>query len=270
VVVGSASAGLVSYRDEVLADAPAGYWRVGESSGTVADDEVGDNNGRYKNGVVLGRPSALATDMNTAVGFDGGNDEVEILDPADGSLDVGTGDFTLEAWVRTDAVGDTERGLMSKRDPTAFWLVSVTDDSGHFGQLRIQASDGTVSRTAYTLHRVDDTSWHHIVIAFDRDVGITSYVDGNYSGLTVGALPGDMSNTGLMTFGKGSGIGALFKGDVDEVALYRSLLSPERVQAHYYAALADSSPPAVTLLGPPTRRRSTTATPAPRSATRRP
>ena len=35
------TAAVGSYRDEVLADGPAGYWRLGESAGTTAASETG-------------------------------------------------------------------------------------------------------------------------------------------------------------------------------------------------------------------------------------
>src|SRR5947209_3843975 len=50
----------VNYSVTVLADSPAGYWRLGEKSGTVAADLSGNNlSGTYSSGVALDRPGAL-------------------------------------------------------------------------------------------------------------------------------------------------------------------------------------------------------------------
>ena len=227
----------VTYRAEVMADNPAGYWRLGEAPlGTVALDEtVNNSRGAYKNGVALGIPSAVPTDpLNAAAGFDGGNDRVEWPGqprPRHGPRRLHDGGLGQDEPSRPI---DTERGIMSKRDPSKYWLLNVTDDSGHKGQLRAIVFDGTVTRSAYSLHLVDDGNWHHFAVRVDRDAGISFYVDGTYSGFTAGLTPGDLDNTGLYWVGKSSGY-TEFKGELDEIALYKSLLSPERIQAHYYA-----------------------------------
>ena len=109
LVAGAVGAVPPSYRTEVLADNPSGYWRLGEASGTVAFDETANHlNGAYKNGVGLGMPGAVATDTNTAAFFDGGNDRVEWTDLP--GLDPRTNDFTIEGWVKTSVSPiDTER-----------------------------------------------------------------------------------------------------------------------------------------------------------------
>ena len=153
-----------------MADNPAGYWRLGEASGTTAFDETGNGNpGTYLQAVTLGVPGALATELNSAARFDGGSGRISVNDPASGALDVDTGDFTIEAWVKTTLNG--ERVIVSKRDATRYWQVTVTDDGSHTGQLRMNLFDGVVTREVYNLHRVDDGAWHHIVILVDRDAG---------------------------------------------------------------------------------------------------
>ena len=66
------------YRALVMGDGPAGYWRLGESSGTTAADETGTNPGTYLNGPALAQPSLLPSDgANTSVRFDGLDDNVQ-------------------------------------------------------------------------------------------------------------------------------------------------------------------------------------------------
>ena len=252
LAVGAASASAsdldVSFRDEVMADNPAGYWRLGEASGITAFDETsGGNAGAYLQAVTLGVPGALATELNSAARFDGGSGRVSVTDPASGALDVDTGDFTIEAWVKTTLNG--ERAIVSKRDATRYWQVTVTDDGSHTGQLRMNLFDGVVSREVYSLHRVDNGAWHHIVILVDRDAGVRFFVDGLNSGFTVAPVPGDLGNAAPFMVAKSSGYANL-NGDVDEVSLYKSLLPVSRVQAHYYAGIADAIAPTVSLSTP--------------------
>jgi hypothetical protein len=219
----------------VLADAPRSYWRLGEPSGTTARDELGVAAGSYLSGVTLGAGGALGGDANTSARFDGVDDRVSMGDPASGALDFGTGDFTVEAWVKTAING--ERAIVSKRASTGpYWQVTVSDDSGHAGTIRVNASDGSTVRQVYgPSSRVDDGAWHHVAVVFDRDAAITVYVDGT-SLSTAAALPGDLANTGPFLVAKSTGYGS-FQGDIDEVAVYTSALSASRVAAHRFAAL---------------------------------
>ena len=119
-------------------------------------------------------------DDNTAARFDGGNDKVSVSDPANGSLDFGVEDFTVELW--TKAAASDKRGVVSKRSANAaepYWDVTVTDDPNHNGQIRAVYFDGTNTRTAYSASGVVDGLWHHVAVWFDRDGGITIFIDGS-------------------------------------------------------------------------------------------
>jgi len=65
--------------DEIIADAPAAYWRLGEASGsTVANEVSGGLSGTIVGGVTLGRPSLDASSTNTAALFNGSTGYVTI------------------------------------------------------------------------------------------------------------------------------------------------------------------------------------------------
>jgi hypothetical protein len=222
------------YRTEVTTDAPRAYWRLGETSGATALNEiVGGANGTYQNGVVLNTFGALVGDTNRAVSLDGTNDQVNMGDPANGSLDFGTGDFTVEAWVR--AWANNERVILSKRDTTGpYWQLTVSDDAGRVGHVRATFSDGSPARNVYGPGiRVDNGAWHHVVAVFDRDTGVTVWVDG-LAASTAGALPGSISNAGSFVIGKTptSDTFPYLMAVVDVVALYPRVLPSTRITAH--------------------------------------
>jgi hypothetical protein len=188
----------------------------------------------YLGGVTRGVPGALVGDANTAARFDGVDDRVNIVDPASGALDFGTGDFSVEAWIKTST--SVERTIVSKRGAASdpHWAVTVTGDAGHVAELEASIRSGGVTRQVYgPAARLDDGAWHHVVVAFDRDTGITVYVDGVAA---VRAVPtiGDVSNSANLRIGRATGL-LDFSGDVDEVAVYPSALPAQRVQAHYDA-----------------------------------
>jgi hypothetical protein len=237
------------YRATVMADAPRGYWRLGESGGTAAADETSNaSNGSYLGGPTLGVAGALATDPNTAVTFDGANDNASMGDPANGVLDFGAGDFSLELWLRTAV--NAEQAVLSKAGATGpSWLITVSDDPGAVGGIRVRIADGTVTRYAYSTSRVDDNRWHHVVVAVDRDAGTSIQIDGAAPQFAAGAAAGSISNAGSLIVGGGAGY-PFFRGDVDEVAVYAGLLSSARATAHYDAARGGPSAPVVTLTTP--------------------
>jgi hypothetical protein len=216
----------------VRSDAPSAYWRLGELSGTALVEDQARANGTYSGGVVLGVDPAL-NDENRAARFDGGNDKASVPDNA--SLDFGADDFTVEAWGKTLFSG--ERAVVAKRSLTAsepYWAVTVTDDSHHDGQIRAAYFDGTNVRHAYSTAGVADGAWHHIAVWYDRDAGITVSVDGVAS-FTALPIASDVGNAGTVEIGKAP-THNYFKGDLDEVALYRGLVPAARMDAHRAAA----------------------------------
>jgi hypothetical protein len=147
-------------------------------------------------------------------------------------LDFGASDFSVEAWIRTTSSGG--RVVIGKRDSGPGWSIAVSGASGHHGEVSATIADGAVTRQAYgPAKRVDDGTWHHIVLGVDRDTGMAIYVDGLLRA-TAGPATGSVSNAVPLQLGRVSNF-SVYKGDVDEVALYPSLLSTARVQAHYDA-----------------------------------
>jgi hypothetical protein len=86
----------MAYQDEVLADAPVGYWRMNEASGTTLLDSSGANrHGTYAGGYTLFQQSGIGN-SGAMVYFNGTSGYASV--PHDNAFNL-TGDFTLEAWV---------------------------------------------------------------------------------------------------------------------------------------------------------------------------
>ncbi len=100
-LAGAQSASAASYSERIM-DRPGllSYWRLGETTGTVAVDEKSGRNGTYVNGVTLNQAGALSADPDKAARFDGVNDMVALP-----TLPMSTS-FTIEGWQKlTDATG---------------------------------------------------------------------------------------------------------------------------------------------------------------------
>jgi hypothetical protein len=244
-----------SYRDEVLADGPRAYWRLGESAGTTAVDQTGANPGTYGGGVTLGRPGVLTSDADTAVSLNGTSGYLTA--PDSNSLDLTTG-ATLEVWVKRSQssayqviIGKPGDG-QSKNENYALWLNNNLPVA-YFG-------NGSNYAAVYATTPLD-TDWHHVVVTYDNSVA-RLYIDGIQDAsssstihLTANSLP--------LNVGRARDATLYFGGELDEVALYPTALSAARIQAHFSKANAiDTTPPDVTLTTPENGSTTIDTTPA--------
>jgi len=240
------------YRDTILGDNPAGYWRLGEASGTTAGDSAGTNSGTYQGGITLGQPGAIRTESNTAASFDAVNDSVSI--PSSSSLSVTTA-VTLETWVKRSKsgwqviVGKPGNG-QSKFENYALWFNSTNNVVAYFG-------NGTTAYASVTSPTPLDTNWHLLDASYDNATA-RLYVDGTLKA-SVNSTVQMRANSDPLDIGRSqSGSSTyFFGGQQDEVAVYGTALSGARVAAHYNAAF-DTTAPVVTLTTPPSLTLDTT------------
>lgn len=228
----------VAYRDLVLNDANlTAYWRVDESSGTVAVDRKGSFNGTYLNGVSLGSPGALANDSDTAASFNGSNNKVSL--PALPSMT----DFSLEGWTNLSS-----GAVNNSNGNNALY--------GANNQVRLLVRPGAgntatdilagvwLNGTEYTIQPASTQSnlntWVHWVLTRSGSV-LTLYRNGVQAGQR-SDLPAAASANVSGWIGAQGGNAYYFNGRVDEVAVYRAALRASVVASHYTAALTGPAP----------------------------
>ncbi len=209
-----------TYRGSVLATSGlAGYWRLGEQSGTTAADETGANPGTYLGGYTLGEEGALATDADKSVSFDGVSGELTPNGPALASSG------SLEGWFKW------QNGVALMRDGTSTggtgWILAY--DSG--GNLNYRLG-GTSYYTGRTTASVRDGQWHHIVATKDGP-SVAFYLDGQpvHGGTGAGSTAPTMSWHVM----RNGSYAQFTQGQADEVAVYNGALSAATVQQHYNA-----------------------------------
>jgi hypothetical protein len=244
-----------SYRSTILTDNPRSYWRLGETSATTAADQQGLNPGTYTGGVTLGQQGAIIGDSDTSASFDGVDDYVTVPDSA--SLDL-TNAATVELWVQRTKnaayqviFGKPGNG-QSRFENYALWFNTSNGINAYFGNGTSYVAVGSAAL---------DTNWHHVVTTYDNATA-RLYIDGTLQDSatsTVQLTP----NTQPLNFGRAQGTTSyMFGGKLDEVAVYNSVLSPTRIQAHYDAARrTDTVAPAVTLSSPANGSTTTDSTP---------
>ena len=227
---------------EVLADGPVAYWKLDERSGGVMVDSSGNGrNGIYDN-AVLGEAPLVLDDTGASlrcehVGDNRGQYKGGDLPTAP--------PVSIEAWVKFERnLTETHMIVCCQRDNALGSALLLKVDTS------IESPNGELVLHFYGLGgyrirghtRVDDGEPHHVVatIASTAASDITLYVDGvkqtqtvvaGTAGATWGGhhlwCVGNVAAASSFDFGIG--------GWVDEVAIYDTVLTPARIEAHYDA-----------------------------------
>lgn len=219
------------YSARILSDGAAGFWRLGEASGTVLVDEAGINNGIYQGNFTLGQAGIAGAGGNTAVLFSGLNSAKSQVSPTQANIDFNQA-FTLECWIKT---------TNNTQDAMVFGSWTGGANLGHgLGVLNNSItvfSDG-VSPLSFLNSGVFNGAFHHLVVAYSAaptPLFADLYVDGVYSGT---GNAGGVSITSKLTFGSYDNINAYFDGVLDECAIYPTILSAATILDHYNLGIA--------------------------------
>ncbi|WP_149202540.1 LamG-like jellyroll fold domain-containing protein, partial [Actinotalea subterranea] len=216
-----------AYGAAVYGASPDLYWRLGESSGTVARDAgLLGNDGTYIGGVTLGAPGALPSASSTAVTTDGaGGGVVSARTFTNPTV------YSEELWFSTTTTaggkligfGDAATGTSSNYDRHVYM---ETD-----GRLTFGVWTGAAN-TITTAGAFNDGAWHHMV-ATQGPGGMSLYVDGVLQGTHPQTAA--QSYTGRWRAGGDTTWGPQpwFAGTIDEVAVYPHVLSASTVASHY-------------------------------------
>ncbi|MFC5381901.1 PKD domain-containing protein [Aquipuribacter nitratireducens] len=238
---------LTSYPRRVRADGAQHLWRLGEASGPVKDRAGGDDL-TLSSGATRQVPGAVVGDPDGAVGFSG----TSTGSAASSGAVMGPQVFSVEAWVRTSSTaGGKIVGFGNQRtgNSQTFDRHLYVDSGGRVG-FGVYPGASRVLRSATA---VVDGQWHHVVGTLGTD-GQKLYVDGALvaqNAATTSATP----VTGYWRVGGDNLSGwpnrpasDYLDGQVDEVAVYHSVLTPQTVATHHALGLgqlpANQSPTA--------------------------
>lgn len=222
----------MSLYQQVMKDSPAVYWQFQES---VDGASCADSSGNGRNGVEQGTGASLASTgivpghhysyVNVGDGYWASN-----ANATDTNLDVGTGDFTVEFWLKINNSTANYTELMS-RDAGAtgnglLLLANITTGGPRFW------CGGTVLNGPT---RLNDDRLHHVVAR--RIAGTAAVlVDGvsDVSGAAAGST--DVANRPLRC-GVNAGLYPRPLGRFAHFAYYKTGLSDARVRVHYEAGI---------------------------------
>ncbi|MBN1444444.1 MAG: LamG domain-containing protein [Planctomycetes bacterium] len=211
-----------------------GWWTLDETSGTTAKD----GSGKGRNGKLLGgltfEKDGVEGRRGRALKLDGGRESQVRIEGYKGVT--GTGPRTVAVWMQTERA----RGQL---------LSWGKDDGGKMFILGfIRAGVGVTPKGGYlyTLDKVHDGKWHHVVAVVEKaelpnlhdDVKL--YKDGEIAVIDdIGLLdlwPLETGDEQDVTIGSG------YEGLIDDVRIYDRALSAEEVKALFEGKAAKKQP----------------------------
>lgn len=218
----------MAYADVVLADSPAAFWRLEETSGSTIADSSGNGRTLTATSATLTGSTGL-TDLGSGATLDGSSSHLSAdITPIPGTASV----WSVEFWTTTTTGGGSTTAIVAEANggsSTSHWYVGT---SGGFvtAAFRVSATLNQVTGTVV----INDNAPHHVVVTFNGTTGAVSiYVDGALD--TTGTSATGTYAPTRFSIGRlpRSSITGYYAGTVDEVALYESTLSPARILAHY-------------------------------------
>ncbi|MBW2459750.1 MAG: LamG domain-containing protein [Deltaproteobacteria bacterium] len=211
-----------SYLAAVEDDSPAAFIRLEEEQGPTVTDHFGLQ-GSAGDGVDFAVANLPPCAGSSAASFSGaGISEID-FGPVLGVA--GNSSFSIEVWLRAEALD----GMVIRK-------LSGTPHNGYTlafseGSLFFRRYHGNGANSIQMASSILGTNGvHHVVGTYDgQDTLLCAYVDG--AALPCIQAPAAIEGTGGRFLVGTSG----YKGVIDEVAVYPTALSTERVEAHYAA-----------------------------------
>ena len=243
----------MTYSSVILADTPHLWWRLGEASGTTAEDSSGNNrDGTYAGSPALAASGLLTGDADTCVNLDGTNDVISIEPTPFGANE--SSDFSAEAWFDADTVsgnrliiGRVSASSGLSRSNVAKWMFRIDGGTLNFWR----NTNGTSGWVQLNCGSVSAATRYHVVVTCDRTTSVIKvYLNGSQVATVTatGSLPytGNTSDGAGFNVGnwmQGGGGSEWFDGKIDEAAYYEYVLSAGQVLAHYNEGLSPTASP---------------------------
>ncbi|MCK4859194.1 MAG: hypothetical protein KAS87_01405, partial [Candidatus Omnitrophica bacterium] len=222
--------------DDKISEGLVGSWHFDEATSDIANGEtLTDDSGYGNNGTGAGSDSLVWTTgkIGGALDFDGTHDYVDCGDPANGSLDFGAGAFTLEAWVKPNALLVTDN-ILSKMDSShTTGFVLVKSNVNRLG-IYINGTGIDIEDNNF----FSDTNWVHAVLIRDSAGNLKIYKNGVDTDAS-GSDAGNVDNTDSFIIGAkvGGSYPDYFAGKIDEVRIYKRALTADEIQQQYSAGI---------------------------------
>ena len=174
----------------------------------------------------------------TAVDFTGGTDRMEVLNGFNDDFNPGLDDYSISLWYNEQTIDSYAyilgKGNLGSETTAGFSIASAN------GAPQVRIGDGTSKVSVYSGSGDISDSWHHVVATFDRSGAyspantVSIYVDNVLlSSESIGTYNVTNSDWQFMIGGQPSSTTHNFEGYMDDVAIYRGVLSSANINTLY-------------------------------------
>ena len=227
-----------SYIGTVVDLEPYAYWRLGETSGSVAYDSIGDYDGTYTSKQTLGVPGILPTD--TAVNF-AGDSYVSVT-----GMELTSSTVTMLAWIKPNGAINDYTGIMFDRGNSATGMDIAGDQLGcHWNGNQYNYRSGLY---------IKQDEWN-LVAMVATSTGITFYLgdmEGNFASATNTVTLSEAKFTSNFTIGGDRySSSRYFNGDIDEALFFNKALSEDEIYSLYNMGLREEVGTSIKILTQP-------------------
>ncbi|MCX6117212.1 MAG: LamG domain-containing protein, partial [Proteobacteria bacterium] len=224
-----------SYQDVLLAESPAGYWPLNETTGSTLKDISGlGNNGSYIGSPTLGLSGPIVGETSKSIGLNGVNQygsipHTPILDPS--------ASWTMEAWIKRDVLGHHD-SILEKYDWVAgkggFTLRVATNN-----RMEAHVVSGLSSQFCTSSSTIAINTWYHLAAIFNNSTATLScFVNGVLESTTNSIATPTLPTTVSLKIGnRGDGSSGFFQGAIAQAALFGQALSSAQILTHYNAGI---------------------------------
>ena len=208
-----------------------GWWPLDETSGPTSFDIAGYPN----NGTWINNPTPASGKVAGALYFVG-NHYVEV--PPQAELDFGTGDFSIDAWVRpvdcSHGVGGVLSPIVDKFNGTTGFSLYLDQPTVGVAYLKLNIN-GSTFMSSGTIPTLGSVTWSHIAVTIHRGaVGTvgTFYINGSQAG-SFTPPTGTVTNNLPLWIGEIRVPGGRCEIAIDELELFNRALSPDEIKGIY-------------------------------------
>lgn len=216
----------MAYRDTIIADSPAGYYRLDEASGTTFADASGNSNTltiSSATGFLYSQSGLLTGDVNTGVKKTGtGTFNGTVAYPPAYI----TGGFSLDGWFKCTALstGSQQLGYFVKITVgTGIYVYLYSSSTGIANQLRIwfNSADTYISLSLDTVY--------YLAIVYD-----TNYLDVYLNNVSQAHIARSANYSGAVSAFNLLGAASKMESTIlDEFAYYTRALTTDEITKHY-------------------------------------
>jgi len=217
--------------NDPLAQGLVGHWTFdgpdmnwASTTAEVLDRSGNNNHGNAVNGV--GISSVKLGKIGQALAFDDIDDYVLVPD-AD-SLDFGTGDFSISAWIKPNEYDNVHYVLAKGSTLSTGYGFFMQNTYRRMLSILAQQDTGLFYHTSYS-YSIPEGEWAHVstVVTHNTGTEIIFFVNGSFAGSFSTSTILNVSNSSTLKIGQDS------DGSLDDLRMYNRALSPDEVSALY-------------------------------------